>query len=139
VKFNVPIVKGNDFPMLLFGLLSNQIQQLATEHEKWPNKVTFLGQIGKEILDIIEEKKWDFDKFNLTHEQTSVNKIIIEYTKPLDQIEDMGYAKGDSLHGQTMKGLPGDETISKLKNHSLNMSFQIERKIRPKLEIKLIR
>ena len=139
VKFNVPIIKGSDFPILLFELLSNHIQHLAFEHEQWPNKVTFLGQIGKELFDIIEEKKWDFKKFNLTSEMAQVDKIIIEYIKPLDQTDELGYIKGDDLHGKTMEGLPGNETMSSIQSHSMNMNFKIERKIRPKLEIKLTR
>lgn len=139
MKFKVPILKGNDFPILLFNIISENIQNLAYEHRKWPNKITFLGQLGKEIFDIIDEKKWDFGKFNITHKLHTVDMIIIEYNKPLDQIDDMGYIKGDSIHGKTMEGIPGTDTISKLRGHSLNMNFKIERKIRPKLEIELIR
>jgi hypothetical protein len=139
VKFRVPIDKGNDFPMVFFEFIAGQLQQLLVEYQKWPNKVTFLGQMGKELFDIIKEKEWDFDKFNLSHTATGVEKILIEYDKPLDEIEETGYLRGDSIHGQTMNGIPGSDTIGKLKDYSLNTSFRIERKIRPKIEIKLIR
>ncbi len=139
MKFKVPIEKGDDFPMIFFEFFAGQLQQLLIEYQKWPNKVTFLGRMGKELFDIIHEKEWDFDKFNLSHTSTGVEKILIGYDKPLDEIEETGYLKGDSLHGQTMKGIPGSDTISKIKDHSLNTSFRIERKVRPIIEIKLIR
>ena len=125
--------------MVFFEFIAGQLQQLLVEYQKWPNKVTFLGQMGKELFDIIKEKEWDFDKFNLSHTATGVEKILIEYDKPLDEIEETGYLRGDSIHGQTMNGIPGSDTIGKLKDYSLNTSFRIERKIRPKIEIKLIR
>ena len=139
MKFNVPIQKGNDFPILFFEFFAYEIQNIAAEYQKWPDKVTFLGRLGQELYDIIIEKKWDFSRFNISHQHSPVNKIIIEYSKPLDEIEDRGYIKAESLNGQTMNGIPGNETVSKLKDFALNTSFKIERKIRPKLEIKLIR
>lgn len=125
--------------MIFFEFLAGQLQQLLAEYQKWPNKVTFLGDIGKELFDIIDGKGWDFNRFNLSHERTGVQKILIEYDKPLDEIEETRYLKGDSLHNQTMQGIPGGDTVGKLREHVLNTSFRIERKVRPKIEIKLIR
>lgn len=139
MKFKVPINKESDFPMIFFEFFASKMQTLASEYNKWPDKVTFLGKIGKELINIIEDKGWDFTKFNISHESTLVEKIIIEYTKPIDEIDDLGYLSGDSLHGKTMDGIPGSNTVDKLKAHSLNTSFRIERKIRPTLEIKLVR
>jgi len=139
VKFKVPISKGDEFPMIFFEFFAGQLQQLLVEYQKWPNRVTFLGDMGKELFDLIYEKGWDFNQFNLSHTLTGVEKILIEYDKPLDEIEETGYLKGDSLHGQTMQGIPGSNTIGKLRDHALNTSFRIERKVRPKIEIKLIR
>ena len=139
MTFNVPVLKDNNFAASFFYFFAGQIDQIASENQKWPDKVTFTGILGRELLDIINDKGWDFKKFNLKHEQSIVDKIIIEYSKPLDEIEDSGYAKGDSLHGRTMEGIPGSETMSKMNDHSLNMTFKIERKIRPKLEVKLKR
>lgn len=139
MKFNVPILKGNNFAADFFHFFADCIDQIAYENQKWPDKITFVGNIGKELIDIINDKQWDFKRFNLKHENSIVDKIIIAYSKPIDQIEDSGYISGDSLHGQTMKGIPGEKTMSSISNHAINTNFRIERKIRPKLEIKLIR
>jgi len=139
VKFKVPIDKKSDFPMIFFEFFASRMQTFASEYNRWPDKVTFLGNIGKELINIIEEEGWDFTKFNISHKSTLLEKIIIEYTRPIDEIDDLGYLTGDSLNGKTMDGIPGSNTIDKLKAHSLNTSFRIERKIRPSMEIKLVR
>jgi hypothetical protein len=137
--FNVPFEKSPEFATEFFYFFSECIDQLGSETEKWPSKVTFCGRIGKELIDLIEDKEWDFNRFNITHTQSPRNIIVIEYIKPLDQVEERGHLKGDSLHGQTMEGIPGDQTAAKIADHAMSMNFRIERKIRPKLEIELIR
>ena len=139
LEYKVPFNKDSKFSTEFFYFFSDCVDRIGSETERWPNKVTFLGKIGKELFDIINEKEWDFKRFNLTYQKSILNKIIVEFDKPLDQIEERGYTKGDSLTDQTMEGIPGDKTVNKMKEHSMNMSFTIERKIRPKLEVILKR
>jgi hypothetical protein len=138
-EYRVPFDKDSKFPTEFFYYFSDCIDQLGSDTGRWPNKVTFVGKIGKELFDIINEKEWDFKRFNLTYQKSILNKIIIEFDKPLDQIEERGYVNGDSLTDQTMEGIPGDKTVNQMKEHSMNMSFTIERKIRPNLEVILKR
>lgn len=137
--FNVPLIKDENFNIKFFYFFSDCIDQIASENNKWPDKITFIGNIGLELVNIINEKGWDFKKFNITNESSIVDKIVIEYSKPIDEISNTGYINGDSLTGKTVEGFPGSDTMSKINNHSLNMNFTIERKIRPKLEIRLKR
>ena len=139
LEYKVPFDKDSKFSTDFFYFFSDCIDRIGSETERWPNKVTFLGKIGQELLDIIINNDWDFKRFNLVHQNSTLNKIIIEFDKPLDQTEERGYVKGDRFTGKTMEGIPGDTTVSKMKEHSMNMNFTIERKIRPKLEVILKR
>lgn len=145
-EFKVPHEKNSNFKMEFFSFIASCIDEIGSQTGKWPDKMSFIGNIGKELLDIIEENEWDFSRFNPTHERSIVSKIIIEYQKPLTQCEDRdiitgkeGTIKGDSLTGQQMNGIPGPDTISKISNYGLSTNFTIERQIRPKLEVKLVR
>ena len=139
LTFNVPLEKDIEFATQFFYFFSECIHEIGSETERWPNKVTFLGDMGKELLDIIIEKDWDFKRFNLEHKISILNKIVIEYDKPLKQIYHTGYLKGDSLHDQTMNGIPGDQTVNRMRDNTISTSFTIERNIRPKLEVILKR
>lgn len=136
---NVPVEKSKDYKIQLFYFLSENIEKVAAEYGKWPDKVTFLGKLGKELIDVIYDMKWDLSTFNITYEKSIVHKIMIEYSKPLDEIEDLGYINGDSINGKEVGGIPTSETMSKLNQHVISTNFKIERKIRPTAYIKLSR
>lgn len=145
-QFKVPQEKNSNFTLEFFSFIADCIDEIGSQTGKWPDKMIFMGNIGLELLNIIEKNDWDFKRFNLEHERGLVNKIIIKYQKPLKQCEDRdlitgreGIIKSDSLHGQEMKGIPGPDTISKISGYGLNTNFTIERQIRPSLEVKLIR
>jgi len=84
---------------------------------------------------------WNLNKFNPSTNVMSTDRITYEYTKPLSQIEDRGGTIFDkSLSDTTVNGIPGVETVAKIKSaYSGNLAYTIERTVRPKLETKLIR
>jgi hypothetical protein len=139
MQFEVPITKDPGFAGLLLETLSDQLIALKEETGKWPDQVVFGGPIGKELFSFIEERAWDLKKFGPTHEGI-VNKIVFGYSKPLDQIEDRGGTVFDErLHGKRVNGIPGPETIAKIVSTYAAPAFVIQRQVRPKREIILIR
>lgn len=139
MQFLVPINKTKEFEVSFFNSLAYAIQTLAEETNKWPDKVIFIGPLGKELYDIIIKNAWDLSKFNPTHLHSAVSKIRIEYSKPITFTQDHGITKGDSLHGKIINGIPGPETIAKLINFSAMPSFSVEKQERPFLEVILKR
>lgn len=144
----VPQTKDSSFEIDFFQAISTGLESLAAETNKWPDKLLFTGDLGKELFDLIENKGWDLKHFNPCHIPGPVDKIIFEYSKPLEQIEDRGgVTMQDSLHGKTIEGIPGPETVSKiigatigqLPNKDPHLAYTIKRTVRPKFEIKLKR
>jgi hypothetical protein len=136
----VPLIKGDDYPMQLFNDLSKKIEFLARENKKWPDVLTFTGHLGKEVIDFIEKKGWDFSKFTIHYEKASYDKLIISYSKKLTQIEDNSEPIRDSLDGKMIEGIPGPKTTQKIIDYSIGgIGYKLEREIDPKLEIKLVR
>ena len=139
MNFDIPLIKDDSFSLELFSLLSNNLSELKMSTGKWPDLVIFGGPLGKELISFIGEKGWDLSKFGIVH-QGIVNKLIFEYSKPLDQIEDRGGTIFDStLNGKMINGLPGRETLHKIISTYTIPAFTIERKVRPKIEIQLFR
>lgn len=140
MKFKVPIIKESSFAIDFFEFLSQNLSELKIESGKWPDSILFTGNLGKELISFIEEKGWDLAQFNPTHMQNILNKIVFSYSKPIDQIEERGKTIFDeSFNNREIKGIPGKETQAKILGTYSNFSFTIERKIQPKIEIKLIR
>lgn len=135
----IPATKNSEFDVLFFNSLSQGLEDLAMETDKWPDQIIFHGKIGKELFDLLADRGWDLSRFNPTYVDNVVNKIVIQYSKPLDQIEDRGYAKGETLDGKITNGIPSSETMSKIVTASISPVFTIKRQIRPKLEIRLKR
>jgi len=141
VKFQVPIEKDLAFTQSLFSLISENISDLAIEHEKIPNKLIFTGKIGIELLEFIQQKGWNFKGFDLESISSSLNSIIFKYSKPLHQIDGKTPPIFDegTLHGKEISGFPGPETIHTIASTYSSPSFTLERTIRPEKRILLIR
>ena len=140
MTFSVPQIKSAQFTTDLFNLLSDSIFELRRECGKLPDKISFSGPLGKEVHSFITEKAWDLKQFGLIYVDSIVNKIIFEYSKPVDQIEDNGATIFDEkLNGKTVNGVAGPETVQKILAAYAAPAFKIERQVRPKLEIRLIR
>jgi hypothetical protein len=140
MKLGVPIQKDQAFSGLLFNTLSESLIELKEETGKWPNRVTLTGSIGGEVHQSIVEMGWDLSKFGLKHLVGGANKITIDYDKPLNQIEDIGNTIFDSkLSNIEIKGIPSGDTMKKILGTYLNLSYTIERTVRPRREILLIR
>lgn len=136
--FKIPSQPDSEFEIQFFYFISLKIEELASETGKWPDQILFQGRLGNQLFKIIEERGWDFSRFNPTSDPLSIlNKIIIQYSKPLDQIEDSGPIRGEDLNGKEVKGIPGDLTVSRILSNSISLNFKKERSVRPKLEIKL--
>ena len=109
LEFKVPIEKPEDYPSIAFNELSNFLLIFVNDYGKWPDKIDFHGNIGKELYLTITQKFDLTDKFILNTQDSVLNKIIIKYSKKLDMVD----------------------------SHSTQ--FKIEKKIDPKLEITLTR
>lgn len=140
MTFAVPEIKEDKFSTDLFCLLSDCLFELKAEASKFPDKITFSGPLGKEIYFFIQEKKWDLQQFGIALVDSIVNKIIFEYSKSIDQIEDRGATIFDGeFNNKKINGLPGEKTIQKILAAYSSPLFKIERQIRPKLEVRLTR
>jgi hypothetical protein len=141
MRFQVPINKDTGFAQDLFSLISEQVSDLASEHEKLPSKIIFMGQIGKEVHSFIKEKEWNFKGFELEEMGGSLSAIVFKYSSPLTQIEDsygVQFEEG-SLHNKEIKGIPGPDTIGKIMGAYSAPLFRKERTIRPEKRILLTR
>lgn len=109
LTLKVPIDKSEDYPNIAFNELSNFLLIFVRDYGKWPDKIDFHGNIGKELHGLITQKFDLSNKFILETHNSILNKIIIKYSKKLDMVD----------------------------SHST--PFKIEKKIDPKLEITLTR
>ena len=89
----------------------------------------------------IIENKWDFSKFETTCVKSSLNRIIFEYDSTIIEKGNSGIDKirGESLDQRTISGIPNSTTMSKIIGNSMDFNFEIERTVRPKIEINLTR
>lgn len=134
----VPKIKDGQFSSELFSELSEKLSDLRSETSKWPDTLIFSGTLGKELFDFILDKSWDLVTFNPRY-LAGPDKIIFEYSKPLTQIEDRGTIFDGSLSERKVNGIVGKETMASILGKYAAPSFTIERTIRPRKEIKLIR
>ena len=138
--FNVPIEKDGEFHMKFFQLLADNIQVLGQDHSKWPDSIVFCGNIAKELLNIIKEKEWDFDKFNLEWKSASLNQIVISYQKPIPEVDEKPGVINDAIANREIEGFPSASTMKTISSQlAQGTSFKIERIIRPEIKIKLAR
>ncbi len=140
MKLLVPIEKDSDFAVELFNTISRYIFELRDETGKVPDQISFNGPLGKEVHSFICEKNWNLKKFKLFCANSTLNEMIFCYSKPLDQIEEMGATIFDeSFNNRQISGIPSGETMQKILSKYSSPAFKIERKIQPKIEIQLIR
>ena len=109
LTLKVPIDKPEDYSNIAFNTISDYLLIFVREYGKWPDRITFNGNIGKELYNIISDKFYLSTKFILITNYSILNNIIIDYSKKLDMLD----------------------------THSTQ--FKIEKKIDPKLQIDLIR
>lgn len=141
MKFQVPIKKDLNFTQELFSILSDNISELSIENEKIPNKIIFTGNLGKELFNFIQEKEWNFKGFDLVTINGAQNSIIFKYVKPLTQKDgkmNTLFNEG-TLNGKEISGIPGPETAFKIISTYSSPSFILERTVRPKKIIILVR
>lgn len=141
MKFQVPIKKDLAFIQEFFTLISENISDLSQEYEKHPNKIIFTGRLGKELLDLIQEKEWNFKGFDLESANSTLDALIFKYSSPLTQVDGRmsPIFDGGSLHGKEINGIPGPETTQKIISTYASPSFILERTVRPEKRILLVR
>jgi hypothetical protein len=141
MKFQVPTEKDLDFTRDLFSLISENISDLAGEYEKLPSKIIFMGNLGQEVLDFIQEKEWNFKGFELESASSTLDALIFKYNTPLTQVDGRMGALFDegTLHGKEINGIPGPETTQKIIATYVSPSFVLERTVRPEKRILLVR
>jgi hypothetical protein len=139
MKIDIPINKDNNFSAKLFNLLSKNFIELKNETGKWPECLILSGSLGKEIHSFFIEKAWELSQFN-PQCLGLPNKIIIKYSKPINQIKDVGKTIFDDKMGdRTISGIPSSDTMKSLFSTYSNLSYTLEKTIRPFREIRLFR
>jgi hypothetical protein len=146
MEFRIPFNKGPEFSAQFFNLISDCIDELGSQTGKWPDQITFAGSLGKELMDLIESSGWNMDRFQLVQDPSVIDKLTVGYSKELDQVTSIGVDgkstpdfSTESMHGQMMNGIPGPDTVARIQAHVLSSTFKMEKKIRPKVEVRLMR
>ena len=141
MKFTVPSKKDSTFANDLFALILENVSDLEYENEKSPNTIVFMGPIGKEVLNFIKEKEWNFKGFKLESVGGVLDALIFKYNSPLTQKDGKSGVifDGGSLHGKEISGIPGPETMHKMFSSYSSPSYEIERTVRPEKRIILSR
>ena len=82
----------------------------------------------------------------MVQDPSLIDRMRVDYSKEIDLVQSVGLNgaigpdfSSESLNGQTMNGIPGSETIAKIQSHIISSSFKMEKKIRPKVEVRLLR
>jgi hypothetical protein len=140
MRLEVPKEKDPTFGTIFFQAISEGLTDLKLENGKWPNTILFCGPLGEELFDHLTELSWDMTTFNPTKGGGLVNKIRVEYSKPISQIEERGGTVFDeALSTKTLNGIPDARTMAKIQTAYSNLAYTIERSVRPSYEIKLFR
>ena len=139
--FNVPLEKDSAFAQNLFLIISENVSDLVMEHDTLPNQIIFTGPLGKELLNFIQEKEWNFKGFSLESADGVHSALIFKYSNALTQVDgNMGVSfEGGTLHNKQINGIPGPETVQKILSTYASPMFTIERTVRPEKRINLIR
>ena len=130
MNLQVPFAKSTEFNIDLFKSIEHLVSELSLETGKLPTQLIFNGPLGKEVLLYLNELGWVLQGFKLI-EGNAGNSIEGGYSEAIDYVETRG-AIGDS-------SLPGPETMSKILGSMYSPQFTIEKKIKPNLQIKLVR
>ena len=139
ITLSIPQLKSADFSKELFSVFFKAIEEFRMEFEVMPDKITFGGPLGKEVLLFIQEANWNISEWN-PEALAGPNRIFLKYTKEITQIEERGsISMGDSLNGRVISGIPDSITMGKIVQHAAGPGFTIERKLRPEHWIKLVR
>jgi len=139
ITLSIPQLKSADFSKELFSVFFKAIEEFRMEFEVMPDKITFGGPLGKEVLLFIQEANWNISEWN-PESLAGPNRIFLKYTKEITQIEERGsISMGDSLNGRVISGIPDPVTMGKIVQHAAGPGFTIERKLRPEHWIKLVR
>lgn len=146
MEFQVPINKGSGFSIEFFNLISDCVNQLGSQTGKWPDQIVFTGVLGDELMHLIESSGWNMERFQLTRQNSILDRMKVGYSKELDQISTVGIDgkpasdfSSESLADRKISGLPGPDTINRINAHVLSSTFRMEKKIRPEIEVKLVR
>lgn len=140
MRLEVPLHKESDFALNCFEVLGEALSLLKQENGKWPDLIYFQGTLGREVLEFINNLGWEIGQFNPTLTLGPVNKIRIEFSKSVSQIEEIGKNFFDeSFNGKTINSLIDGKTADKIAASYSNLSYTISREVKPYLEIKLVR
>ena len=135
----IPKDKSSIFANELFNTLSNILVELREATGKWPDQILFSGHLGKELHNYIIKNDWNLSQFS-PKSQDGADKIFIQYSKPLLQIEEGSRTLFDKpLNDRIINHIPDANTFNKIVGAYASTSFTIERTIKPKIEIKLKR
>ena len=144
--FKVPIEKSESYRLDFFMFLSNSMQELLIEFEKWPDSIIFTGKLGSELNQIIIDQGWDFSQFKVQNiPNGNLNRIIFGYQSPLKISTNKSldgkpsYLRAGGLNNLEINGIPDSNTINKMLSHSLDFRFSLEKTHRPTVEILLER
>lgn len=144
--FKVPIEKSSEFYLDFFTLMSDSMQDLLIEYQKWPDEIIFSGHLGLELNQIIIDRQWNFSSFKIVERPGGItNSITIKYQKPLTVSSERSatggpsYLRAEGIHGKEINGIPDSNTLSKLMSHTISSGFKIEKTERPQIEIRLER
>ena len=140
MEVKVPNIKDTQFDSTLFKAVSDGLTELFQETGKWPDSIIFSGTLGNELYNHVFNKNWDLNRFGPVCLPGGANKIRIEYTKPINQIEDNNSPiMVDDLNGRQVNGVIGSESMARIMSSYAQPSLKIERTVRPHYEIRLIR
>lgn len=140
MKLKIPKELNNQFSVDLFRALSEGLNELRAETGKWPDSIIISGPLGREVHDFILSQGWKLDQFGIRYAGGIVNKIRLEYSKPLDEIKEVGGTIFDKPIGEIeISGIPSKKMVDTIVSTYSNFSYTIKRTIRPNMEIILIR
>ncbi len=138
MRLKVPQEKDQGFSIQLFSALSEGLNELLSETGKWPDSILIGGPLGKEVHQFILSQGWKLDQFGIKYIGGLVNKIRLEYSKPLDEVREVGSTIFDKPLGDIeITGIPSKKTVDTIVSTYSNLSYTIKRNIRPSYEILL--
>lgn len=138
MNFKVPIKKDDQYPTLVFNMISSNLQELASEYGKWPDKIVFSGNLGQEVHQVILDKGWDLEKFGPYYNGGAVNKITFKYSTRFDLVEERG-GISSSIDNIKVNTLLSPDEMQKILQSKLQFTYTLERKVDPKIDVILTR
>jgi hypothetical protein len=138
MKFKVPIRQDTTYPTEVFNMISSNLQELASEYGRWPDKIVFSGNLGKEVYQVILDKGWDLEKFGPYYNGGAANTITFKYSTRFDLVEERG-AIPSSIDNITVNTILSPDEMQKILQSKLQLSYTIERRVDPKIVVYLTR